>query len=435
MDCKCAPDDPLLDSLGKRFGKVLNRVRSATIFCCSQSVKLLVFAHRLEFGGTQVNAVELCAALRDLCGHQVALFATPGPMLELAQAKGLRFIPAPDASAHPSPARMAALHRVLQSEKPDLLHAWDWPQCLDAYYVATMLHAVPMLVTDMSMVLSRFLPKSVPTTFGTPQLVAQARRLGRRPVELLVPPVDVHVNAPGAADGAAFRAGCGIAADEIVLVTVSRLTAWMKAEGIQRTIDVVRRLGRELPLRFVIVGDGDARSRMAQLAAQVNGELGRLAVLLPGAMTDPRGAYAAADVVLGMGGSALRAMAFAKPVMMLGESGFSSPFTPLTAETFYDQGMYGIGHGDPGNAQLLGNLQRWFDNLDQLPAIGAFSRQFVVERFSLDGRAADLSRFMLAAAAAPPPLPAALGDGLRTATLLLSRRLVPNRMRRLIASR
>ena len=39
-------------------------------------MKILVFAHHLEIGGTQVNAIEISAALRDLHGHDVVLFAT-----------------------------------------------------------------------------------------------------------------------------------------------------------------------------------------------------------------------------------------------------------------------------------------------------------------------------------------------------------------------
>ena len=40
-------------------------------------MKILVFSHELEIGGTQTNAIELSAALRDRFGHDVALFAGP----------------------------------------------------------------------------------------------------------------------------------------------------------------------------------------------------------------------------------------------------------------------------------------------------------------------------------------------------------------------
>ena len=84
----------------------------------------------------------------------------------------------------------------------------------------------------------------------------------------------------------------------------------MKGEGLHRTIDAVRTLGRDLPLRFVIVGDGTARIELERRANEVNTELGRSAVVLTGPLLDPRPAYASADIVVGMGGSALRGMAF-----------------------------------------------------------------------------------------------------------------------------
>ena len=67
--------------------------------------------------------------------------------------------------------------------------------------------------------------------------------------------------------------------------------------------------------------------------------------MLIGAMVDPRPAYAAADVVVGMGGSALRGMAFAKPVIVVGEKNFAEVFDQDTAQGFYDRGIYGLGDG------------------------------------------------------------------------------------------
>jgi hypothetical protein len=84
-------------------------------------------------------------------------------------------------------------------------------------------------------------------------------------------------------------------------------------------------------------------ANLERLANKVNGELRRPAVAVAGATLDPRPAYAAADIVVGMGGSALRGMAFGKPVVIVGERGFSAPFTPETADFFYYNGIYGLG--------------------------------------------------------------------------------------------
>lgn len=385
-------------------------------------MKILVYLHELVLGGTTVNAIELSAALRDLHGHDVVLFATPGPMTKLVTDSGLRFLPAPVATVLPSPARMRALRAAVRRERPDLLYVWEtWP-CIDAYCAVHLPMGVPMLVTDMTMQVTRVLPKELITTFGTPELVDHARAAGRRKVELILPPVDVRLNAPDAVDSAGFRQRCGMTAGDITLVTVSRLVESMKGESLIRTIESVRSLGRDLPLRLLIVGDGSARARIAQLADDVNVQLGRSAVVLTGAMLDPRPAYAAADIVIGMGGSSLRGMAFGKPVIVVGERAFSAPFTPDAAEHFYYKGLYGVGNGTRGADSLSTDICSLAEHPEKLPALGDFSRKFVAQRFSLDVVSTRLSEICTAAVAETPRYAHAATDALRTAAVYLKDR-------------
>jgi L-malate glycosyltransferase len=385
-------------------------------------MKILIFTHKLEVGGTQVNAIELAAALRDFYGYDVVLFATPGPMVKLVEKKGLRFLPAPEPSRHPSPSRARALRNAVRSERPDLLHVWDWWQCLDAYYSVHLPMRVPMAVTDMLMDLTRVLPKRLPTTFGTPELVDQARAKGRKRVELILPPVDVHLNAPGAVDPEPLRKQYSIGNDEITLVTVSRLSPWLKRESLLRTIDVVRTLGRCLPLRFLIVGNGTVRAELEQRANEVNEELDRPAVVLTGALLDPRPAYSAADIVVGMGSSALRGMAFGKPVIIVGEEGFSALFTPETAGSFYYKGIFGRGDGTPGNARLESDIHMLALHPHMRSTLGQFSREFVVQHFSLEMVSEQLANFYRGAAADMPSLHVSAADALRTTAVYLRER-------------
>ena len=381
-------------------------------------MKILVFGDRLEVGGSQVNAIELTAALRDLHGHDVLYFATPGPMEALVRQKGLRFIAAPDAARHPSPARMRALRRLARAEKPDVVHAWDWWQCLDAYWAVHLAMGIPLVVSDMTMAVGRVLPKSVPTTFGTPALADDARALGRRSVDVLLPPVDVHHNAAGTVDPAAFRTEWGIAPDDVLLVTVSRLAATLKAESLRRTIDAMRLLGHDARIRLVVVGDGPIRNELQQLANQVNSDLRRQAVQLTGPLLDPRPAYAAADVVIGMGGSALRGMAFRKAVLVVGERGFAEAFTPESAERFHYRGMFGLGNGTETVGTLAGEIRALLAYRDGLDALGRFSRAFVERHYSVEAGSLRLSQLFEKARTDAGSMPVAAMDGVRTAAVL-----------------
>lgn len=347
-------------------------------------MKILVFVHDLVLGGTTVNAVELAATLQRQHGIEIVFFSTPGPMTSLLSEHGIRYVPAPVAIRHPSVARMRALRALVRAEKPDLIHAWESRACFDAYYGVHLPWRVPLLVTDMQMYVTGGLPKKPWTTFGTPELVAAARAAGRSRAELLLPPVDTQSNAPGTVDGDTLRKTFGIRPAEILIVTVSRLVEELKGESLSRTIRAVDNLADHLPLRLLILGDGTARSRFDALAGKVNERHGRTVVLLPGALKDPRPGYAAADVVIGMGASALRGMAFEKPVLVVGERSFSLPFEPRTAEDFYLQGIYGIGDDEFGSDLLERQIVDLVNRRSEWPAIGAFSRSYVHRHHSLD---------------------------------------------------
>ncbi len=365
-------------------------------------MKLLVSAHRLELGGTQVNAVELAATLRDRHGFDVVVWATPGPALNLVRELGLRFEPAPDVSVHPSPARMRALRGLVTRLQPDLVHAWDWWQALDAFFGVHLPMGVPLVVSDMMMELTAILPKTVPTTFGTPMVLDAARRGGWCRAGLMLPPVDMVHNAPDAVSGQQFRERLSMDAGGLLVVTVSRL-AGFKADSLRRSIDAIRHVGADVPVTLVIVGSGAERAALEARADQVNAELGRKAVIVFGPLVDPRPAYAAADIVIGMGGSAMRGMAFQKPVIVVGEAGFAEVFAPETAEGFYWRGMYGWGGGKPVNLALEQTIRRLAEDRDLRERLGRYGRTYIAEHHSLEVVADRFAVFCRAACVAGRP--------------------------------
>lgn len=385
-------------------------------------MRVLVYAHQLEIGGTQTNAIELAAALRDQQGCEVTVFATPGPMVGKLHEKRLPYIPAPQPNFYPSPARIRALRRAVLAWKPDVIHVWDWWQCLDAFYGVHLTMEVPLVVTDMNMSLVRVLPKFLPTTFGFPSLVERARAAGRTNVELLLPPVDTSINAPTGSSGAEFRQAHGIAPSEIALVTVSRLSRNMKSDSIGRTARTVQELGQRLPLRFLLVGEGAARNEFELMARSINSELGRRAIILTGPMLDPRPAYDAADIVVGMGGSALRGMAFRKPVIVTGDHGFANVLSPETSDFFLWNGIFGQ-RGDEAHSRPLSEAIAGLavDNALR-SSLGHYSRKFVEENFSLDVLSGRLVAILRNAVSAPRRWRLTIFDGVRTAAVYMRER-------------
>lgn len=380
-------------------------------------MRILVYPHVLEIGGSQLNAVELAAGVRDL-GDEVVVFGRPGPLTGRIAELGLEFIAAPDPGRRPSAGVVRALAGLVRARRFDVLHGYEWTAGLEAYLAGRLSGAAPFC-TVMSMAVAPFLPDDLPLVVGTEQIGAHEREAGRSLVSVIEPPVDVAHNAVEAVPGLdGFRRRFGLDPAVPTIVSVSRLAAELKLEGLLTAIDVAGELAAATPLRLLIAGDGPARAEVEERAAKANAVAGAEVVVLAGELADPRPAYAVADIALGMGGSALRAMAFGAPLIVQGERGFWELLTPETLPQFLWAGWYGVGD-DPaaGAAALRRHLLTLLADPDLRARLGAQSLRLAVERFALDRASRvqqQLYREALAAGprgrlAAIPPAAAALG--------------------------
>jgi glycosyltransferase involved in cell wall biosynthesis len=369
-------------------------------------MKLLVYPPTLELGGSQINAIELAAALAER-GHDVAMVAArPGPLAEMVADKGLRLLSLDlPRVRRPAPRATVALARLLRRERPDLIHAYEAPMALEALFGAGLARGVVVVATILSMTLPARFPRSIPLVVGTRALEDQATAAGHRLVDLIEPPVDTRRDHPDAdLDVQEFLRRHGLDDDQPRIVIVSRLELELKLEGLERLIAAAEVLAGDRPARLVVVGGGPALPRLRAQAEDVNARLRRPAVVLTGPLTDPRPAYAAADVVVGMGGSALRGMAFAKPVVVVGEQGFSEVVAPETVQQFLDEGFYGTGDGDLDPAPLCRQLDGLLADRERRARLGVYGRELVRARFDLGVAAASLEGIYERALVGSPPV-------------------------------
>lgn len=364
-------------------------------------MKILVYPHDLGMGGSQLNAIELAAGVRDL-GHEVVVYGRPGVLCGRIQELGLEFIESPDPGRRPSPAVVRDLRRLIASRGIDVIHGYEWPPSLEARLAVLGTDAVAVS-TVMSMAVAPFIPRQVPLVVGTQQIAAVERAAGRRLVTVIEPPVDVVHNVPGSpdVDVVGFLATHGIPANARRVVMVSRFAHELKLEGLLTAIATVPTMGDDVTL--TVVGDGPAVDLVAAAAAAANEAAGRRAVVLTGEVSDPRAAYESADVILGMGGSALRALAFAKPLVVQGELGFWQVLTPPALEDFLWTGWYGVGDSVSDGVERLrevlapllmdGALRR---------QLGDYGRELVCRRFSVEAAASRQLTVYQAAVAGMP---------------------------------
>lgn len=375
---------------------------------------VIVYPHAMEIGGSQLNAVELAAAVAAR-GHRVAVYSEDGPLVDRVHELGLPHLMRHDTRRRPSLARAAHLARAARTHRASILHAYEWPPILEAWAASGERVRLAPVGTVMSMAVAPFLPARVPLVVGTERI---ARSVGRRTgaLHVIEPPVDTEHNRPGSGGGT-FAAEHPLPSGTLRVVVVCRLVPELKLEGVLTAVRAVRFLQATTRLHLTIVGDGAAREEVARAAAQANAGLPMPCVTLTGELSDPRPAYDAADVALGMGGSALRALAFGVPLVVQGEGGFFELLEPASLHRFLDQGFYGRSDLDPAAAResLAGILRGLAADSGRRRDLGVWGRSLVEERFSLSAAAARQESIYRAALAELPTRAGWAADGIAAA--------------------
>lgn len=344
-------------------------------------MRILVYPHELAIGGSQINALELAAAVRDL-GHEVVVFAATGILIEKVRELSLRFIEAPPRKYGVDPTTIRRLTSTVRNLKIDLVHPYEWAPSVETAFGPSLRYSTPAVMTVLSMDVPDFLPRHFPIIVGTHRLADEERRR-RTHIHVIEPPIDTTYNKPGSTS--MTRQQLGISDEQQVIALVGRLSADLgKLDGVRTAISVVDRLANRFPVTLLIAGDGQGLPEVRAAEREINYKHGRTVIRVQGNVVDPRPLYDSADVVLGMGSSALRGMSYRKPLIVQGTAGFWRLSCPETEEQFLQDGWFGHGPGGDGAGSLEEALVRLLKDAGLRSSLGAYGRKLVEERFSLE---------------------------------------------------
>ncbi|MFE6735659.1 glycosyltransferase family 4 protein [Microbacterium sp. NPDC057650] len=332
-----------------------------------------------------MNAIDLATRMRDR-GHDVRVYAPPGELQSIIAGRGLVYRAAPAfAGDSLRPRVVSAMAAEIRDFRPDIVHTYEAsPSLVSAAVAARVPHR--NVTTVMSMAVPDFIPDCVPLFVGTKGLLdGLPPRPG--PVHLMEPPIDTAHDQPG--DVATARRSLGLRDSDFVISVVGRLSReHQKARGVAAAIaELGSAIDAAGPAVLLVAGAGDDEQSVRDAAAAaVNTGLD---VRLLGNVEDPRDVYDAADVVFGMGGSALRALAHAKPLIVQGADGFWRLLTPESAELFFETGFFGAGAAVVPFSTIIAALR---DDADERARLAEYGRMLVEKRFSLDVAADQLER-------------------------------------------
>ena len=349
-------------------------------------MRILISVFRLSMGGTHINAIEIGSLIKQR-GHDVIVYAPDGPLRERVAELGLEYVPAgTPLPGRPTVADARRLNALVRERQIDLIHAYEWLPTVQAACGPHLRMGTPVLSTVYSVEVPPFIPRDLPMIVGYTRELDLERRRGRGRVYTVVCPVDTEANAP-VGDSSPARKRFGLRDDDLAAVVVSRLSRDLKREGLLSAIAAVRLVNPALNLRLLIVGDGFCREELQDAANAMNAHVGREAVTLTGQLMDPRHAYAAADIVLGMGTSAQKGMAFAKPVVIQGERGYWETLTPESMPKFLYHNFYGLGDGSDGAPRLAAIIGELARDRSRWPQLGEFGRKTALAVFSNEAAA------------------------------------------------
>jgi glycosyltransferase involved in cell wall biosynthesis len=352
-------------------------------------VRILFDVHLMEIGGSQLNAIELAEGAR-AAGHEVIVFGPPGELVDVVHELGLEFVQSPVERDWVSVRRMRALTRLARSRKVDVAHGFEWTPAIDLAFGPNRADALPIVITIMSMSVAGFLPRHVPLIVGTNEL--SQGDLDGQEVHVIEPWIEDDRNAPGVVGGRESRRRFDVGDDEVLVSVVCRLTHNLeKLDGVLVAMETVVALNDERAdgapqVVLLVVGGGEGLEEVKELAARLNAGRSTPAVVVAGPMTDPRAAYDAADIVIGMGSSALKGLAFEKPLVVQGASGYWETFDRGSSEQFFSRGFIGDGpntRGLIGAEALRTALEPLRDNETLRRDLGRFGRDVIEQRFSL----------------------------------------------------
>ena len=341
-------------------------------------LRIVLHLERLTVGGMQVVVADLAGALTER-GHRVTVVALPGPVATRLHRRGVEVVtPRTSRSQGVDPVRIGSLRRVVR-RGADVVHAFDTKATVEALY-ATIGTGTALSATSMSPFVPWYLP-AVPLTVPTQRLVGIVGVTHGAPVHHLPPTVDLRAESVRTDRSLLHELGLP---DVPTLVVVSRLAREFKLDGVRLAMQAAAALRREgHRLQLLVVGDGPARAEVEAWATTINQEVGAGTVVLVGMLPEPGPAYAAADVVLGVGGSLLRGMARGKPAVCLGRAGYAVTVDACSAPGLRDRLFYGVGDGRDGSEDAVAALRELLTDDEARRRAGQFARQVVEEGYGL----------------------------------------------------
>ena len=278
-------------------------------------MKILMATMGLDIGGAETHIVELSKELTHQ-GHQVVIVSNGGVYVPEVEAAGIRHYEAPLNRRSFSSMRQAqaVLRRVIQAEKPDVVHAHAR---IPAFLCGSLQRSMgfPFVTTahwvfdtkGMLRYLTNWGDRTVAVSDDIKAYLIREYGLKAENISVTINGIDTDKFSPEIS-GQAVLEEFSMDPEKPVVSYVSRMDA-DRAMVARQLIEVAPQLDRLVPgVQLLIAGGGNVFQELKEKADKVNADLGRKCVVMTGPRTDINRIVAAGQVFVGVSRAALEAM-------------------------------------------------------------------------------------------------------------------------------
>lgn len=361
--------------------------------------RILMTLMGLEIGGAETHVLELALELNRR-GFYVVCASNGGVYEEVLKENGIKHYKVSLNTKKPSAvlSSLKALKKIIKNEKIDIVHAhgripafvcgilkktmsYKFTFVTTAHWVFETGHGLKYVTNwgEKTVAVSEDIKKYLMDNYGT----------NANDIFVTINGIDTNKFSEEA-DFSSLISEFGLSEQSKKIVYISRMDD-DRALVAFHLVEISDKILEKIPnAEIVIVGDGNAFSRLKEKAEEKNRFFGREVIKLAGARTDIYKFAAMSDLFIGVSRSALEAMACSKPVIVAGNEGYMGIFEEEKllagiATNFCCRGM------EASTAEKLYEdiIYAFSLSEDELKAKGRYGRELILKNYSVKKMAED----------------------------------------------
>lgn len=357
-------------------------------------MKILLLIGRTVIGGHVISTLTLAKALQAK-GYEVYFGAGKGELIDEIKKQGIKYIEIPfflssfkKKYTYFSLLSWITIKKVIdivKTEHIDIVHALDAPASIIADFV-TVAIGVPALSTVCGgpgpvYPLPKFQKLIVFSEENKKKMVEDFKW---REEDIVVIRNRIDFQGSMRIDELENSKYEWIKSSHKKIIMASRFDA-EKLSGIFYCIDAIKYiLQTKSDVTLILIGDGNVFDKIRVQVDEINNKIGRQGIILPGAIVNANVLLQYADIVIGIGRSALEGMFWGKPTIIVGENGFAGV---VEENTVKELGYYNFSgrniKGFVSYKKLEDIICKILENHSYALKIGMFGRQYLEQEFDI----------------------------------------------------